>query len=79
MPNSPRAILDRMTYKGAMTQEERDKIERSLIPVRCEKCAHWDIDNANAGESWCFALNRFTYEEDYCSLCMKRGKRSEEE
>ncbi|MBO7451351.1 MAG: hypothetical protein J6U54_13385 [Clostridiales bacterium] len=30
MPNSCKCILDRMVFKGAMTEEERDKIMRNL-------------------------------------------------
>lgn len=30
MPNSCRCILDRMVFKGAMTEEERDKILRNM-------------------------------------------------
>lgn len=37
MPNSCKCILDRMVHKGAMTEEERDKILRNIktdwIPV----------------------------------------------
>lgn len=42
MPKSVKTIIDKMLYKGAMTQKEHDKVMRKLqdIPaiVHCKEC-----------------------------------------
>lgn len=46
MPNSCKAILDRMVHKGAMSEAERDKILRNIKTeiVRCGECKYFDKD-----------------------------------
>lgn len=45
MPHSCKTILDKMVYKGAMTESERDKILRNLKTdlVMCGECIYHDV------------------------------------
>ncbi len=43
MPESCRSILNKMVYKKAMTEEERDKIVRNL---KTQKTGKWISDSA---------------------------------
>lgn len=44
MPESCRSILNKMVYKKAMTEEERDKIARNL---KTQKTGKWVITKRN--------------------------------
>lgn len=42
MPNSVRCIIKKCLYKGAINQQEFDKIMRKLDePIRCKNCKHF--------------------------------------
>lgn len=73
MPNSPKAILDRMVHKGAMTAEERDKIMRNLIRVRCKDCKYRTIESAiGNGALVCQFWKNYTSDDMYCSVVERR-------
>lgn len=68
MPKSPKVILDKMVFKGAMTAEERDKILRRIESLSsAQKTGKWKIKAINTFE---LAYGSTGYEPVYeCSLC----------
>ena len=71
MPMSCKCILDRMVFKGAMTEKERDKIQRNLHE---RKTGKW-IFGETLGHSWmkcsecCKSQDGQTLCFTYCPNC----------
>lgn len=64
MPNSIRAILKKTLRKGAISQDEYDKVMRNVVEVRCRDCSHWQYDSVFK-QGWCEGRERTA--DDYCS------------
>ncbi len=62
MPNSVRTIIKKCLHKGAINQQEFDKVMRKLDePIRCKDCKH-RVVNEHYGEKGYFKLKA------YCNL-----------
>ena len=80
MPNSVRAILKKALHKGAISQDEYDKVMRAIPNERCENC-NWyrEID---CDDEWvCTCLDSAYCAEpvDYLDYCKEWEKKHEEE
>jgi hypothetical protein len=77
MPISCKCILDHLVYKGAMTEEERDKIVRNLKTHKTGKWVLVEMGDTNLYEcSLC--RKRKTYTPPFCEICGARMEGAEE-
>lgn len=75
MPKSCKDILDKMVYKGAMTDAEREKIIRNLRTedmvevIRCKDCKYYAKRN---GHHYCYNYNGIGSGDAFCSYAERR-------
>lgn len=75
MPKSCKDILNKKVYEGTMTEAERDKIVRNLIPVRCKDCKHRDPEDKKC-DSGHFIRWQLPRDDDW--FCADGERRTEE-
>lgn len=75
MPNSVRAILKKALYKGAISQDEYDKVMRNVVDVRCGECIYQQGDKRIPRDLNCYIDGRDAPDHGFCWM----GKRKEVE